>query len=193
MTRPDGSFIVPAERIENAILFVRGHKVMLDADLARLYGVSAKRLNEAVRRNRDRFPDDFIFQLTRDEFGGLMRQIDASNLRSQFATSSWGGRRYLPYAFTEQGVAMLSSVLRSKRAIQVNVEIMRAFVRLRRMLASNEELARKLAALEKKYDSQFRVVFDAIRELMAPPSPKQRRIGFLVSERAAAYRYSNPS
>ncbi len=187
MTRPDGSFIVPAERIENAILFVRGHKVMLDADLARLYGVSAKRLNEAVRRNRDRFPDDFIFQLTRDEFGGLMRQIDASNLRSQFATSSWGGRRYLPYAFTEQGVAMLSSVLRSKRAIQVNVEIMRAFVRLRRMLASNEELARKLAALEKKYDSQFRVVFDAIRELMAPPSPKQRRIGFLVSERAARY------
>jgi len=108
-------------------------------------------------------------------------------LRSQFATSSWGGRRYLPYAFTEQGVAMLSSVLRSKRAIQVNVEIMRAFVRLRRMLATNEELARKLAALEKKYDAQFKVVFDAIRELMAPPSPKRRRIGFLVSERAARY------
>ena len=125
---------------------------MLDTDLARLYGVSAKRLNEAVRRNRDRFPDDFIFQLSREEFGDLTRQIEGSNLRSQFATSSWGGRRYRPYAFTEQGVAMLSSVLRSKRAIRVNVEIMRAFVRLRRMLASNEELARKLAALEKKYD-----------------------------------------
>ena len=160
---------------------------MLDTDLARLYGVSAKRLNEAVRRNRDRFPDDFIFQLTREEVEELTRQIDTANLRSQFATSSWGGRRYLPYAFTEQGVAMLSSVLRSKRAIQVNVEIMRAFVRLRRMLASNEELARKLAALEKKYDSQFRIVFDAIRELMAPPTPKRRRIGFLVSEAAAKY------
>ena len=179
--------MIPVERIESAILFIRGHKVLLDADLARLYGVSAKRLNEAVRRNRDRFPDDFIFQLTREEFGDLTRQIDASNLRSQIATSSWGGRRYLPYAFTEQGVAMLSSVLRSKRAIQVNVEIMRTFVRLRRILASNEDLARKLAALEKKYDAQFKVVFDAIRELMAPPSPKQRRIGFLVSERAARY------
>jgi hypothetical protein len=160
---------------------------MLDADLARLYGVSPKRLNEAVRRNRDRFPDDFIFQLTREEIEELTRQIDASNLRSQFATSSWGGRRYLPYAFTEQGVAMLSSVLRSKRAVAVNIEIMRAFVRLRRMLASNEDLARKLAALERKYDAQFKVVFDAIRELMAPPSPKRKRIGFLVSEAAARY------
>ena len=146
---PKNYSMIPVERIESAILFIRGHKVLLDADLARLYGVSAKRLNEAVRRNRDRFPDDFIFQLTSEEFGDLTRQIDASNLRSQFATSSWGGRRYLPYAFTEQGVAMLSSVLRSKRAIQVNVEIMRAFVRLRRMLASNEELARKLAVLER--------------------------------------------
>jgi hypothetical protein len=113
-----------------------------------------------------------MFQLTEDEFSSFRQQIESANLRSQIATSSWGGRRYLPYAFTEQGVAMLSSVLRSKRAIQVNVEIMRAFVRLRRMLASNEELARKLAALERKYDAQFKVVFDAIRELMAPPSPK---------------------
>ncbi|MBI4527343.1 MAG: ORF6N domain-containing protein [Deltaproteobacteria bacterium] len=125
---------------------------MLGADLARLYGVSAKRLNEAVRPNRDRFPDDFTFQLTREEFEELTRQIYASNLRSQFATSSCGGRRYLPYAFTEPGVAMLSSVLRSKRAIRVNVEIMRAFVRLRRMLTSNEELAGKLGALEKRCD-----------------------------------------
>ena len=161
---------------------------MLDTDLARLYGVSAKRLNEAVRRNRDRFPDDFIFQLAGEEFGDLTRQIDALNLRSQFATSSWGGRRYLPYAFIEQGVAMLSSVLRSKRAIQVNVEIMRAFVRLRRLLASNQELARKFETLEKKYDAQFRVVFDAIRRLMTPPEPKKRNIGFLVKERAAKYR-----
>jgi hypothetical protein len=187
MTKPDGSSIVPVERIENSILFIRGHKVMLDADLARLYGVNVKRLNEAVRRNRDRFPDDFMFQLTEDEFSSFRQQIESANLRSQIATSSWGGRRYLPYAFTEQGVAMLSSVLRSKRAIQVNVEIMRAFVRLRRMLASNEDLARKLAALERKYDVQFKVVFDAIRELMSPPSPKRRRIGFLVSETAAKY------
>ena len=118
MTKPDGSSIVPIERIESAILFVRGHKVMLDADLARLYGVSAKRLNEAVGRNRDRFPDDFIFQLTKEEVEDLTRQIEAANLRSQIATSSWGGRRYLPYAFTEQGVAMLSSVLRSKRGFE---------------------------------------------------------------------------
>lgn len=187
MTKPVSSTLVPVERIENAILFIREHKVMLDADLAKLYGVNVKRLNEAVRRNRDRFPDDFMFQLTEEEFSALRHQIDGANLRSQFATSSWGGRRYRPYAFTEQGVAMLSSVLRSRRAAQVNVEIMRAFVRLRRMLASNEELARKLAALEKKYDAQFKVVFDAIRELMRPPSPKRRKIGFLVSEAAARY------
>jgi ORF6N domain len=153
---------------------------MLDADLARLYGVPTKSFNQAVRRNKERFPADFAFQLTDREF---------RSLRSQFVTSNRrGGRRYHPYAFTEQGVAMLSSVLRSKRAVQVNIEIMRAFVRLRQMLASNEELARKVAALEKKYDSQFRVVFDAIRELMAPLTPKRRKIGFLVEEKAAAYR-----
>jgi hypothetical protein len=187
VTESDGSSVVPVGRIENAILFIRGHKVMLDDDLAKLYGVSAKRLNEAVRRNRDRFPDDFMFQLTEEEFTGLRHQIGNANLRSQIATSSWGGRRYRPHAFTEQGVAMLSSVLRSKRAVRVNIEIMRAFVHLRRMLASNEELARKLAALERKYDAQFNVVFDAIRELMAPATPKRKRIGFLVSEAAAKY------
>ena len=181
MTGPDGSSIVPIKRIENAILFIRGHKVMLDADLARLYGVSTKAFNQAMRRNKDRFPPDFAFQLTDQEF---------HSLRSQFVTSNGrGGRRYRPYAFTEQGVAMLSSVLQSKRAVQVNIEIMRTFARLRRMLASNEELARKLAALERKYDAQFKIVFDAIRELMTPPTPKRRRIGFLVSETAAKYEH----
>lgn len=163
--------IIPAERIERAILLVRGEKIMLDADLARLYGVETRVLVQAVKRNVDRFPRDFMFQLTKDEF---------DDLRSQTVTSSqWGGRRYPPYAFTEQGVAMLSSVLRSKRAVQANVEIMRAFVRLRRMLASHEDLARKLAALEGKYDARFKAVFEAIRQLMAPPAePKRKRIGF---------------
>jgi len=142
----------------------------LSTDLARLYQVAPRVLVQAVKRNAVRFPDDFMFQLTREEFG---------NLKSQIVTSSWGGlRRATPYAFTEQGVAMLSSVLRSKRAVRVNVEIMRTFVRLRRMLSSNEDLARKLAALERKYDAQFKVVFDAIRELMIPPEPKRRPIGF---------------
>ena len=162
--------IVSMDRVSAAILIIREQKVMLDRDLAELYGVANKVLIQAVKRNADRFPEDFMFQLTEQEF---------NNLRSQFVTSSWGGRRYPPYAFTEQGVAMLSSVLRSERAIRVNIEIMRAFVRLRRMLATNAELARKLAALEKKYDAQFRVVFDAIRELMTPPAPKKKRpIGF---------------
>lgn len=162
--------IIPAERIENCIYLLRGQRVMLDDDLAMLYEVETKTLNRAVKRNLRRFPEDFMFQLSAKEF---------ENLRYQFGTSRWGGRRYPPYAFTEQGVAMLSSVLNSKRAIQVNIEIMRAFVRLRQMLGSNAELARKLAALEKKYDAQFRVVFDAIRELMTPPVPKKKRsIGF---------------
>jgi len=143
---------------------------MLDADLAKLYGVSTKRLNEAIRRNAARFPEDFMFQMNEEE---------ADNLRSQFATSkSWGGRRYLPYVFTEQGVAMLSSVLNSEQAIQVNIAIMRAFVRMRQLLVSHEELARTVDALEKKYDAQFRVVFDAIRALMEPTKPPRRRIGF---------------
>ena len=133
--------LVSMDHVAAKILFIRGQKVMLDQDLAELYGVATKVLIQAVRRNADRFPEDFMFQLTKQEF---------NDLRSQFVTSSWGGRRYPPYAFTEQGVAMLSSVLRSERAIGVNIEIMRAFLRLRQMLASNAELARKLAALEKK-------------------------------------------
>ena len=156
--------LLSMEGVVAKILFIREQKVMLDQDLAELYGVATKVLTQAVKRNADRFPEDFMFQLTKQEF---------SDLRSQFVTSNWGGRRYPPYAFTEQGVAMLSSVLRSERAIHVNIEIMRAFVRLRQMLASNAELARKLAALEKKYDAQFKVVFDAIRELMTPPDPKK--------------------
>jgi hypothetical protein len=163
------SVIVPRERITQTILLLRGHKVILDRDLAAMYGVSTRDLNKAVSRNLDRFPDDFLLQLTRSEF---------DDLKFQFGTSSWGGTRKLPRAFTEQGVAMLSSVLRSKRAIQVNIAIMRAFVRLREMISTNKALARRLNELEKKYDAQFRVVFDAIRELMAMPEPKSRRIGF---------------
>ena len=142
---------------------------MLDKDLAELYEVETKMLNRAVKRNRDRFPGDFMFQLTAEE---------VDNLRYQNGTSSWGGRRYSSYAFTEQGVVMLSSVLRSKRAVMVNIEIMRAFVRLRQILGAHAGLARKLAALERKYDSQFKAVFDAIRELMTPPPAKKRPIGF---------------
>lgn len=179
---PKGSLAVP-ENITSSIRLIRGHRVMLDADLASLYGVDVRALNQAVQRNADRFPDDFMFQLNREEVQALTMENSAvksnSNiLRSQIVTSSWGGRRYRPYAFTEQGVAMLSSVLRSQQAVQVNIEIMRTFVQLRRMLASNVELSRKLAALERKYDAQFKVVFDAIRELMTPPQPKRRPIGF---------------
>ena len=163
--------VVPLQRIESDILLMRGQKIMLSTHLAELYEVEPRVLVQAVKRNIERFPGDFMFQLSAEEF---------ANLKSQFVTSSWGGiRRAAPYAFTEQGVAMLSSVLRSDRAIHVNIEIMRAFVRLRQMLASNTELARKLAALESKYDAQFKIVFDAIRELMAPPHPKKKRpIGF---------------
>ena len=164
--------LIPVDRIEKAILFMRGQKVMLDADLAELYGVETRVLVQAVKRNLDRFPNDFMFQLSTEE-------VDA--LRSQIVTLK-GGRgqhsKYPPYAFTEQGVAMLSSVLHSPRAIQVNIEIMRAFIRLRQMLASHIELARKLDALEKKYDSQFKQVFDVIRQLMLPPATKKRPIGF---------------
>ena len=143
---------------------------MLDADSAELYGVETKVLNQAVKRNTERFPEDFMFQLSEEEFDFL---------RSQSVTSSqWGGRRYPPYAFTEQGIAMLSSVLRSKRAVVVNIEIMRAFVHLRQILSSHAELARKLNELEKRYDVQFKVVFEKIKEFMTPPEPKRKRIGF---------------
>ena len=168
------------ESIEGSILLIRGHKVLIDVHLAALYGVTTKRLNEQVRRNRARFPEDFMFQLRAEEVASLRSQIATSN-------KGRGGRRYAPYAFTEQGVAMLSTVLNSERAILVNIEIMRTFVRLRQMLASNTQLARKLADLEKKYDAQFKVVFDAIRQLMTPPQQKNRKIGFLVEEKAAAY------
>jgi hypothetical protein len=172
--------LIPVERIERSILLIRGQKVMLSTDLAELYQVEPRVLVQSVKRNLARFPQDFMFQLTEEEY---------SNLKSQIVISSWGGlRRARPYAFTEQGVAMLSSVLRSKRAVQVNIEIMRAFVRLRRILASHADLARKLEALEKKYDTQFKVVFDAIRELMRPPEPKKRPIGFLVEEPKVPYR-----
>src|SRR3990172_4126161 len=173
------SLITSVAQIESQILLIRGQKVMLDEDLAALYEVETKELNRAVKRNIERFPDDFMFQLTADEFANLRFQFGTSSLKSQIDTSRWGGRRYPPYAFTEQGVSMLSSVLHSDRAIHVNIEIMRAFVRLRQMLASHTELSHKLAALEKKYDKQFKVVFDAIRELMIPPEPKKKRpIGF---------------
>lgn len=148
---------------------------MLSHHLAVLYEVEPRVLNQAVKRNLSRFPEDFMFQLSQDEF---------ANLKSQFVISSWGGIRTAPYAFTEQGVAMLSSVLRSERAIQVNIEIMRAFVRLRQMLASNAELSQKLIALEKKYDIRFKAVFEAIHELMAPPETKKKRpIGFAPWEK----------
>jgi len=167
--------LIPAERIERAILLVRGEKVMLDSDLAVLYGVETKVLNQAVKRNALRFPPDFMFQLTKEESDGLLR------LRSQFVTLKQGAhRKYLPYAFTEQGVAMLSSVLHSDRAVRVNLDIMRTFVRLRQILASHAELAHKLETLEQKYDRQFKVVFDAIRQLMSSPETKRREIGFHV-------------
>ena len=166
--------MTPDSKIARRILFVRGHKVLLDRDLAVLYRESTRRLNQQVERNSERFPSDFMFQLTPEE---------AESLRSQFVTSNRGrgGRRYLPYAFTEQGVAMLSGVLKSRRAVLVNVEIMRTFVKLRQILSSHAELARKLEELEKKYDSQFRVVFDAIRELMSAEPVENRPMGFRPS------------
>jgi len=171
--------LVPAERIEQAILLIRGQKVMLSTHLAELYGVAPRVLVQAVKRNIERFPEDFMFQLSRGE---------AANLKSQFVISSWGGRRRAtPYAFTEQGVAMLSSVLRSERAVQVNIAVMRAFVKLRGILSAHKELAGKLSELERKterHDREIRGIFDAIRMLMAPPAPvgpkPKRVIGFRV-------------
>jgi len=162
------------ERITKTILFIRGEKVLLDADLAALYGVDTATLVRAVKRNIERFPDDFMLQLTEEEWANLRSQIGISN--------SWGGRRYAPYAFTEQGVAMLSGLLRSEQAVLVNIEIMRAFVRLREILATHHDLAKKLNSLERKYDSQFKAVFDAIRQLMEPPVPKKKPIGFHKGE-----------
>lgn len=161
---------VLAERILGVILLIRRHKVMLDAALAELFGVETRVLVQAVKRNLARFPDDFMFQLSIAEFG---------DLRSQgVMPSAWGGRRSRPYAFTEQGVAMLSSVLRSRRAVEVNVEIMRAFVRVREMIAGRADLVRRLDALEQRYDKQFRAVFDAIRALISEETKPRRQIGF---------------
>jgi hypothetical protein len=171
--RSTGQELVRAEVIERRILLIRGHKVMLDSHLAELYEVPTFRLNEAVKRNRRRFPDDFMFQLGKEE---------AECLTSQFAMSKpgRGGRRTLPYVFTEQGVAMLSTVLNSERAIAVNIGIMRAFVRLRQILATHKDLAERLAAMEKKYDQRFKVVFDTLKRLMEPaPEPRKRSIGFV--------------
>ena len=162
------SSLIPVERIEKAIYLIRGEKVMLDRDLAALYEVETRVLNQAVGRNRERFPPDFMFELTRKEIMGISQIVTSSTLRFSKRVT----------VFTEQGVAMLSTVLRSKRAILVNIEIMRAFVKLRQMLASNVELSRRFDDLESKYDRQFKVVFDAIRQLMSPARPNQKPIGF---------------
>ena len=170
-----------AADIENKIFMVRSKKVMLDSDLAELYGVTTKRLNEQVRRNADRFPDDFVFQLSLEEF---------ESLRSHFATLKQGRgqhRKYLPLAFTEHGALMAASVLNAPRAVEVSIYVVRAFVKLREMIASHKDLARRLDEMEKKYDGQFSVVFDAIRELMIPPEKDKQRIGFLAKECRAAY------
>jgi hypothetical protein len=188
--------MIPAETIQKAIYLLRGQNVILDRDLAAMYGVPTKALKQAVKRNALRFPSDFMFVLSREEFTAWRSQFVTSNddraefLRSQSVTSKAdprGGTQYPPMAFTEQGVAMMSSVLNSERAIQVNIAIMRTFTQMRRMIASHAEFARKLAELEKKYDAQFRVVFDAIRQLMTPPEKPRSRIGFKVRERKAAY------
>ncbi len=172
--------IVPIESIVSKIIFLRGEKVLLDRDLAELYEVETKVLKQAVRRNIKRFPSDFMFELSKEEF---------EDWRSQFVTSNSDkmGLRYKPMAFTEQGVAMLSSVLKSERAIEVNLAIMRAFVTLRQMLASNAELARKLERMENKYDERFKIVFEAIQQLMTPPEKPRKRIGFEVKERKGRY------
>ena len=164
------SEIIPENIIEQKIFLIRGQKVMFDRDLATLYEVETKILNKAVRRNIERFPSDFMFQLTRDEF---------DNLKFKFGTSSWGGTRKLPLVFTENGVAMLSSILNSKRAIQVNIQIMRAFTKLRTLMASHKDIRRMIENMEKKYDEQFHVVFEAIKQLLASPKKQKRQIGFV--------------
>jgi hypothetical protein len=174
---------VPIESIVSKIVFIRDEKVMLDRDLAELYGVETGALNRAVKRNTERFPEDFMFQVTGEE---------AEVLRCQTGISKpgRGGRRYLPYVFTEQGVAMLSSVLNSKRAIDVNIAIMRAFVQLRKMIASNNKLAQKLTELEQhleSHDELIQAIFEAIRQLMTPPEKPRKKIGFMVKEKKAAY------
>ena len=179
--------IIPASQIIHSISLLRGQKVILDFELGRLYGVTTGNLNKAVNRNRNRFPPDFMFQLTAEEAKRLIFQFGISKGR--------GGRRHLPYAFTEQGVAMLSSVLRSERAVKVNIAIMRAFVNLREALETNRELARKFSGLEKrvaKHDDEIDAIIDAIRQLMALPTKPAREIGFHVREKSTHYRTHNP-
>lgn len=171
--------LIPMEKIRQTILLVRGQNVMLDRDLAVLYGVATRVLNQAVKRNSERFPDDFMFALTREEIMRISQSV-TSSVDLKYSKTV--------YAFTEQGIAMLSGVLNSSRAVHVNIAIMRAFVQLRQLLASNAGLARKLAGLEQKYDEQFKIVFEAIRQLMTPPTPPRKRIGFIVREKRAAYR-----
>jgi len=174
--------IIPIERIAQSIRWIRGHKVLLDSDLAVLYGVTTGNLNKAVKRNSERFPSDFMFRLRADE---------VRNLRFQFGISRWGGRRAIPYAFTEQGIAMLSSVLNSDRAVKVNIAIVRAFVKLRQILETNRELAKKFAELEQrvgKHDDEIAAILEAIRQLMAAPERPRREIGFHVREKAPRYR-----
>ncbi|MCL5020847.1 MAG: ORF6N domain-containing protein [Bacteroidetes bacterium] len=170
--------LIPIETIEKSILLIRGQKVMLDKDLAALYGVETKNLNKAVKRNIDRFPADFMFQMTGKEL---------SNLKFHFGTPRWGGTTKLPYAFTELGVAMLSSVLSSKRAVMVNIQIMRTFASLREILATHKDLARKLTEMERKYDEQFRIVFEAIRQLLSPPVKPHRPMDFQIRETKETY------
>ncbi len=178
MSEPVKKSVVPVEIIQGKIHLIRGHKVMFDVDLAELYSIETKRFNEQVKRNAQRFPEDFMFQLTQQEY---------QDLRSQFATSSWGGRRYLPYVFTQEGVAMLSSVLNSERAVQVNIQIMRVFVKLRELILSHKDLARKIEDLERKFgehDAKIIHIFNEIRRLMATSEPldnyKRTKVGFVV-------------
>lgn len=190
---PNQPITLSSETIAPMVHWIRLEKVMLDADLAMLYGVETGALNRATKRNIERFPADFMFRLTDEEAAALRCQIGiskpsppendssqtvTSSAASSPSTASRGGRRYLPYAFTEQGVAMLSSVLRSRRAVEVNIAIMRTFVQLRRLMDSNRDLARKIEAMELKYDEQFAVVFDAIKQLIAPPAQPSRELGF---------------
>jgi hypothetical protein len=170
---------LPAERIQRSILTIRGQKVMLDTDLADLYKIPTKALNQAVKRNKGRFPGDFMFQLTKEEKAEVVTNCDHLQ-RLKFSPT-------LPFAFTEHGAVMLANVLNSRVAVQVSIQIVRAFIRLREAVATHKDLAQRLDQLEKKYDTQFKVVFDAIRQLMIPPEPKRRKIGFLVKERSAKY------
>lgn len=174
------SNIVPVERIEKSIYLIRGQKVILDSDLAAIYGIPTFRFNEAVKRNKDRFPDDFMFQLTREEVDILISQ-------NAISKPGRGGRRTLPYVFTEHGAVMAANILKSPLAVQMSVIVVRAFIKMREMLASHKDLERKLAALETKYDKQFKVVFDAIRALMREEEKPKRKIGFEIKEPKAKY------